>query len=148
MILKRQEKNNEIKAIYDSSNVIASIFNTETNELQLIFKSGIKYKYPNVSKSDYMRLETADSQGVIFNTHIKKYIFEKLGNVDISKILDEGKSIREQEFEVELNAKKERMFKTMKGIVLLIDGERPFDDVLDKLKTEIDEYVNKLKEKI
>jgi hypothetical protein len=36
----------------------------------------------------------------------------------------------------------------MKGIVLLIDGERPFDDVLDKLKTEIDEYVNKLKEKI
>lgn len=148
MILKRQEKNNEIKAIYDSSNVIASIFNTETNELQLIFKSGIKYKYPNVSKSDYMRLETADSQGVIFNTHIKKYVFEKLGNVDISKILDEGKSIREQEFEVELNAKKERMFKTMKGIVLLIDGERPFDDVLDKLKTEIDEYVNKLKEKI
>jgi hypothetical protein len=148
MILKRIEKNNEIKAIYDSSNVIASIFNTETNELQLIFKSGIKYKYPNVSKSDYMRLETADSQGVIFNTHIKKYIFEKLGNVDISKILDEGKSIREQEFEVELNAKKERMFKTMKGIVLLIDGERPFDDVLDKLKTEIDEYVNKLKEKI
>jgi hypothetical protein len=148
MILKRIEKNNEIKAIYDSSNIIASIFNTETNELQLIFKSGIKYKYPNVSKSDYMRLETADSQGVIFNTHIKKYIFEKLGNVDISKILDEGKSIREQEFEVELNAKKERMFKTMKGIVLLIDGERPFDDVLDKLKTEIDEYVNKLKEKI
>jgi len=148
MILKRIEKNNEIKAIYDSSNIIASIFNTETNELQLIFKSGIKYKYPNVSKSDYMRLETADSQGVIFNTHIKKYVFEKLGNVDISKILDEGKSIREQEFEVELNAKKERMFKTMKGIVLLIDGERPFDDVLDKLKTEIDEYVNKLKEKI
>jgi len=148
MILKRREKNNEIKAIYDSSNIIASIFNTEPNELQLIFKSGIKYKYPNVSKSDYMRLETADSQGVIFNTHIKKYIFEKLGNVDISKILDEGKSIREQEFEVELNAKKERMFKTMKGIVLLIDGERPFDDVLDKLKTEIDEYVNKLKEKI
>ncbi len=148
MILKRIEKNNEIKAIYDSSNVIASIFNTETNELQLIFKSGIKYKYPNVSKSDYMRLETADSQGVIFNTHIKKYVFEKLGNVDISKILDEGKSIREQEFEVELNAKKERMFKTMKGIVLLIDGERPFDDVLDKLKLEIDEYVNKLKEKI
>jgi hypothetical protein len=148
MILKRIEKNNEIKAIYDSSNIIASIFNTETNELQLIFKSGIKYKYPNVSKSDYMRLETADSQGVIFNTHIKKYVFEKLGNVDISKILDEGKSIREQEFEVELNAKKERMFKTMKGIVLLIDGERPFDDVLDKLKLEIDEYVNKLKEKI
>lgn len=148
MILKRQEKNNEIKAIYDSSNVIASIFNTETNELQLIFKSGIKYKYPNVSKSDYMRLETADSQGAVFNSHIKKYVFEKVGNVDITKILDEGKSIRDQEFEVELNAKKERMFKTMKGIVLLMEGERPFVEVLDKLKVEIDEYINKLNQKI
>ena len=73
MILKRIEKDNQIKALYDSTNVLGSVYNTESSDLDLIFKSGQKYRYKGVSKADYMRLEIAESQGQVFNTHIKKY---------------------------------------------------------------------------
>jgi hypothetical protein len=89
MILKRQEQDNLIKVIYESSNIFASIYDTKTGDLEIIFKAGTKYKYPNVSKTDYMRFEVADSQGAVFNTHIKKYAFQKMGNVDTSLIIEE-----------------------------------------------------------
>ena len=72
MILKRQEKENVVKALYDSSNIIASAWNKERNELILTFNKGTRYKYPNVSSTDYLRFETADSQGSVLNTHLKK----------------------------------------------------------------------------
>ena len=71
MILKKQEKNGVVKALYDSSNIVASIYNPATSDLDLIFKAGTKYRYNGVSKSDYMRFEIAESQGTVFNTHIK-----------------------------------------------------------------------------
>lgn len=97
MILKRQEKDGIVKSMYDSSNIVASIYNNNTSDLEIIFKAGTKYKYPKVSKSDYMRFEIAESQGVVFNTHIKKYTAEKLGSVDISKILVETETLKVDE---------------------------------------------------
>jgi hypothetical protein len=148
MILKRQEKDGLIKAMYNSSNIVASIYNSNNNNLEVIFKSGTKYRYDGVSKSDYMRFEIADSQGKVFESHIKKYPTSKLDNVDITKILDETASLKQQEHDALVLAKKERLIKTMRGIVLLADGNRPFVDNLETLKKEIDEYVNKLKEEI
>lgn len=97
MLLKRKEKENVVKVLYESSNVLASIYDNTTNELTLIFNSGTKYKYPNVSKTDYMRFELADSQGVVFNTHIKKYAFEKLESVDPKVIIAEINSLKSEE---------------------------------------------------
>jgi len=97
MILKRQEKDGVIKAMYDSSNVLGSIYDTNTSNLDLIFKSGQKYRYANVSKSDYTRLEIAESQGQIFNTHIKKYAAEEMEKVDTSKILEEAVDLKAKE---------------------------------------------------
>jgi hypothetical protein len=94
MILKRQEKDGIVKAMYDSSNIVASIYNNNNSDLEIIFKAGTKYRYPSVSKSDYMRFEIAESQGAVFNTHIKKYKAEKLANVDISQILVETESLK------------------------------------------------------
>ena len=148
MILKKQEKNGIVKALYDSSNIVASIYNTTNNDLELIFKAGTKYRYNGVSKSDYMRFEIAESQGTVFNTHIKKYSVNKLENVDITKILEESVSLKQQEHEALIAAKKDRLIKTLKGVVLLADGNRPFVDVLEKLKTDIDDYTNILKETI
>jgi hypothetical protein len=96
MILKRQENEELIDAIYESSNILASSYNTKTNDLEIIFKAGTKYKYSNVSKSDYMRFEIAESQGSVFNKYIKKYAFEKLGNVDTSLILNEISTLNSQ----------------------------------------------------
>lgn len=148
MILKRQEKDGLIKAMYNSSNIVASIYNSKNNNLEVIFKSGTKYRYDGVTKSDYMRFEIADSQGKVFESHIKKYPTSKLENVDITKILDETTSLKKQEHDALVLAKKERLIKTMRGVVLLADGGRPFVDNLETLKKEIDEYVNKLKDEI
>ena len=38
MILKRQEKNGKIKAMYSSATICASVFDTTTKDLIVIFK--------------------------------------------------------------------------------------------------------------
>jgi hypothetical protein len=95
MILKRQEKNGKVKSIYKSSNICASVYDLTTNDLTLIFNHGGQYKYGAVSKTDYMRFETADSQGSVLNTHLKKYATTKLDAVDTSEILKEVKELSE-----------------------------------------------------
>jgi hypothetical protein len=89
MILKKQEKNGKVKAMYSSSNICASVYDTATGDLTLIFNNGGQYQYAGVSKADYMRFEMADSQGSVMNTHIKKYPFTKLDKVDTTEILKE-----------------------------------------------------------
>lgn len=97
MILKRKEKDGIIKAIYSSSNICASVYNTVTNELTIIFSNGGQYKYTEVTKTDYMRFETADSQGSVISSHIKKYTTSKLDNVDTTEILKEVEQLKTQE---------------------------------------------------
>lgn len=97
MILKRQEKDGIIKAIYSSSNICASTYNSTSNELTIIFNHGGQYKYLDVAKTDYMRFETAESQGSVLNTHIKKYTSAKLDAVDVTEIIKEVESLKEDE---------------------------------------------------
>jgi hypothetical protein len=97
MILKRIEKEGEIKAIYESSNILASTYNPTTKSLIVTFKRGDQYAYNGVSDTDYLRFETAESQGKILNGNIKKYEFEKLDAVDTKKLLAEIDKIKNQE---------------------------------------------------
>jgi hypothetical protein len=97
MILKRQEKDGIIKAIYSSSNICASTYNSTSNELTIIFTHGGQYKYADVAKTDYMRFETAESQGSVLNTHIKKYTSAKLDAVDVTEIIKEVEALKEDE---------------------------------------------------
>lgn len=141
MLLKKQIKENLTKVLYDSSNILASTYDTTTNDLTIIFKSGTQYKYSNVSTSDYMRFETADSQGVVFNTHIKKYPTEKLEAVDVTQILTEATKIKTIEEEELAKGKRLKLIKLMKSIIL-VDETIPFNDDrfklgLEKLKSEI-----------
>jgi hypothetical protein len=122
MILKRIEKGGLIKALYDSSNVLGSIYNTTTSDLDLIFKSGQKYRYKGVSKSDYMRLEIAESQGQVFNTHIKKYVFEKLDKVDPTKILEEADDLKSKEEKALRDAKRLELVDKMKYAIHVNDA--------------------------
>ncbi len=96
MILKKQEMDTVTKAIYDSSNICASTYDRANRNLTIIFNNGGQYKYANVSETDYTRFELADSQGAIFNSHIKKYAFEKLGKVDASSLLTEITSLKNE----------------------------------------------------
>ena len=83
MILKRTEKDGMIKAMYESSNILASTYNTVNQQLTIIFNRGAQYTYDEISASEYMRFETADSQGKVLNSHIKKHNFTKLDDVTV-----------------------------------------------------------------
>lgn len=103
MLIKRTEKDGIVKALYESSNILASKW--DGKDLTVIFKRGTSYIYNDVSRSDYMRFETADSQGVILNSKIKAYSFSKGDNVDeaqLIKEMDEAKNANNSKFEKEI----------------------------------------------
>lgn len=122
MILKRVEKENKIKAIYASSNILASTYDKSNNSLTIIFNKGGQYKYADVTNTDYTRFETAESQGVILNSHIKKYAFEKLAEVDPTAIVAEINTLKTSERQLLLEAKQARLVKTMRTLISQIDA--------------------------
>jgi hypothetical protein len=138
MILKRQEKDGIVKAMYDSSNIVASIYNNNNSDLEIIFKAGTKYRYPSVSKSDYMRFEIAESQGAVFNTHIKKYKAEKLANVDISQILVETESLKIDEDKALKEGATTKLIDKIKYLSLLTEKDNiaVLIEYLEKFQTE------------
>lgn len=113
MILKKVEKNDVVKAIYKSSNVLASKYNKKTNELTITFNRGSVYNYAGVSATDYTRFEIAESQGKILNSTIKKYEFTKGEDIDPAKIIAE---VDKHQLE-ELKALEESIIKVMDGTI-------------------------------
>jgi hypothetical protein len=145
MILKRQEKDNIVKALYDSSNILASIYDTANNDLNLIFKGGRKYKYANVSKSDYMRFEIAESQGDVFNTHIKKYSFERLEDVDPSKIITEAENLKADEKKALLEGLKNKIDKLVVLNSSYTNFSEEYTEYLTSLVEAAQNYLTELK---
>lgn len=92
MILSRVETTDKIEVLYESSNIIASIYDKSTSDLEIVFKRGARYKYKSVRNTDYFRFETAESQGSVMESHIKKYEFEKLSDVDTTRLITEIKN--------------------------------------------------------
>lgn len=146
MILKRQEKNGKIKAMYSSSTICASVFDTTTKDLIVIFNNGGQYKYPSVELTDYTRLETADSSGSVFNTYIKKKYpnFEKMDKLDdntISAILKEIETLKEAEDTATLEGTTKEMMEVMASLVASYVGSGKVNyDMLRKLETKISAY--------
>ena len=144
MILKRQEKDNVIKAIYKSSNILASTYNKETSDLTLIFNKGTQYKYAGVKSSDYARLELAESQGSVFNTHIKPYSFEKLADVDaaiLPQILNEVETLFTEEQKNILLAKSNSL-RTYMLSICAAGADTPMSvKQLEELQTKITTYI-------
>ena len=134
MILKRKETEKEIKVIYKSSNILGSTYLSESGDLTLIFNKGNRYKYPKVSKTDYARFEMADSQGKVFNTHIKPYAFEKLDSVDPDSIITEIDSL----YNTELLNKQILIKEALDTTTLLAKGD------LEKIKVKLDELITEV----
>jgi hypothetical protein len=87
MILKRTEKDGVVTALYESSNILASKW--DGKDLTVIFKRGAAYTYNDVSNTDYVRFETADSQGVVLNSNIKSYNVVKQDDINPDVIINE-----------------------------------------------------------
>jgi hypothetical protein len=87
MILKKRENDKEITCLIESSNIIGSIYNFETETLTIIFKRGATYSYKNVYRLVYEGFESAQSQGKYFNQFIKSIpaTLEESTNIDSFK---------------------------------------------------------------
>lgn len=97
MLLNRVDRNGKIKSIYESSNILSSIYVPNDKKLTIIFKNGTSYTYDKVDKTDFFRFETAESQGNIFSKYIKNNPFVKNDNVDVNDIETEITDVKEEE---------------------------------------------------
>jgi hypothetical protein len=96
MVLKKEEQKGIVKAIYDSSNICASVYDKNNFDLTIIFKNGGQYKYHNVDSIDYNSFELAESNGSVFNSTIKtKYKnFQKMDKFDVKELLLEIEALK------------------------------------------------------
>ena len=81
MILNRHIDKESIESLYDSTNILASRYNTISKKLAIIFKGGRQYLYHDVNKKDYDVFEQSESQGKVLNSVIKKYKFDRIEEV-------------------------------------------------------------------
>jgi len=146
MILKRQEKNGKIKAMYSSSTICGSVYDTATKDLTVIFNNGGQYKYPNVEATDYMRLETADSNGTAFSTYIKKKYtaFEKLDKLSdgaLSMIIKEIDELKTAEKTVSIEDTTKLLMESIINVLSnYISSGNVNDDLVSVLQTKISDY--------
>ncbi len=95
MVLNKHEENGAIENLYDSSNILASKYDTNSKKLAIIFNSGRQYLYHDVLRSDYDIFERAESQGKILHSTIKKYKVEKVDDVvDITLLVEQIQTLK------------------------------------------------------
>ena len=89
MLLERKDVKGVVKSLYKSSNILASTYNPSTKVMEVIFKGGGRYAYSNIANTDFMRFETAESQGKVMNSTIKpNHEVTKLDPVDVTKVIE------------------------------------------------------------
>ncbi len=88
MFVERTEKDGVITCLFKSSNILSSDYNQEKKELIITFNAGRRYTYSNLEYKDYLRFEIAESQGEVFNKHIKKYPTKRNEDVDPTNLLN------------------------------------------------------------
>jgi hypothetical protein len=141
MLLKKQETDNKVKSIYESSNICASIYDKENSSLTIIFNNGGQYIYEGVTKGDYLRFEMADSQGAVFNSHMKKYSFKKLDKVDVKDILVEVDTIKNAEDKVKIDYAVKTLVNKMKDVAQYYDTTTDIETgLLSKVREALAEY--------
>ena len=63
----------------ESSNLVKTIYDSETKKMITEFKNGIKYEYDEVPHNIYAQFRLSESQGKFFNTNISKaFKYKKL----------------------------------------------------------------------
>ena len=139
MLLKRTQKENLVESTYDSSNILSSKYDKNSKKLTITFKRGVQYTYMDVSASDYLRFETAESQGAILTSHIKSYSFEKGDVVDAKVIQEEIDKLKREE----LILMQQSIIDDMESIISEFDMDGEFkENKFKNLTNKIKSYFN------
>ena len=81
-------ENNTQCCWYDSSNIIFSkcYDKGDTVNLKIVFKRGATYLYRDVNKNDYLIFRDSQSNGSVFNKHIKQYPYTILSDTNLDEL--------------------------------------------------------------
>jgi hypothetical protein len=91
-----------VEALYDSTNLMKTIYLPQRKMLFVFFKKGVVYSYANVDSELYLGLENADSQGVYFSksivkntkcVHYREYKLYDFEKKDMLKLIEEQKQL-------------------------------------------------------
>lgn len=78
-IIKEEIKGNVIYNIIQSSNIVESVYNMESQIMTVKFKNGTEYQYKDVPHKVYTQFRMAESQGKYFTSEIsKKFDYKKM----------------------------------------------------------------------
>lgn len=78
-ILKENINGKLIEVDVESSNLDKAVYNTETKNLRVTFKTGNIYEYDDVPWDVFTKFRMAESQGKYFNANIsRKYTYKKI----------------------------------------------------------------------
>jgi hypothetical protein len=91
-----QDQEGKISSLYDSSNVIASKYDPKERKFVIIFGGGGQYLYENVTKHTFDEFQNSKSQGSAIHSIIKKHHTKKIGNVDISAIIEDIERLKNE----------------------------------------------------
>ena len=119
--------------------------------LTITFKRGAQYVYKNVSASDYMRFETAESQGAILNSHIKQYPVDKGDTIDANLIVEEIDKLKaeNQQLKVKIQQLESMLMSTSEALHLKVTPEEQICvkqiDSLNRISNERDLTLEEVK---
>jgi len=140
MLIKRNEKGDNVEVLYNSSNILASSWDKTTHNLTITFKRGVQYIYKDVRPTDYTRFELAESQGVELNKRIKNvYTYEKLSNVDTGDLVKEIYAYQQEE----MGDVGKNLITAMKSFIVSHQNKNTID--LKEVEN-IEFFINKVKE--
>jgi translation elongation factor P/translation initiation factor 5A len=71
MLLRRQEENGVVEALFNSSNLFKALYLKGNKIMYVFFKKGGVYSYFNMDNEMYEQFELAESQGEFFAQNIK-----------------------------------------------------------------------------
>lgn len=113
MLIEKVKVEDDVKVLYESSNILASTYNQKSKDLTVIFKRGDSYTYKNVDSKDYMRFELDESQGSALSKYIKNYSFTKNTKVNVDDIISKIKDVKVEE----INSFKTLILKNMQEFI-------------------------------
>lgn len=90
---------------YDSSNIVYSVCFDEgaLKSLKIVFKGGRSYLYTDVDPMDYVFFRDSESNGKVFNTHIKRYNCLKQDDVNVDTLNELMKTYQQSEKSINLD---------------------------------------------
>jgi len=88
-IVKKDVNGNLVRCLINSSNLLETVYNTETKGLIITFKGGRVYEYKNVNPKVYNEFEQSTSHGKSFYQLFKSAPTTRLKDIDPTILLTE-----------------------------------------------------------